>query len=144
MPTNLHRWQEATALIFDAIRTPRGKGKADGALHTIKPIDLVVGLLEAAARAATSASIPARIEDLCSASVTPIGDQGMDIRETAAIKAGLPDACRPPGEPLLRVGLEAVNLAAAEGRFGRRSSCCRWRRSMSRVPDRLRRRRLGN
>jgi acetyl-CoA C-acetyltransferase len=100
------------ALIFDAIRTPRGKGKADGALHTIKPIDLVVGLLDALLERNERLD-PARIEDLVLGVVTPIGDQGMNIAKTAAIKAGLPDAVA--GVQVNRFcasGLEAVNLAA--------------------------------
>jgi acetyl-CoA C-acetyltransferase len=100
------------ALIFDAIRTPRGRGNADGALHTIKPIDLVVGLLDALLERNERLD-PARIEDLVLGVVTPIGDQGMDIAKTAAIKAGLPDAVA--GVQVNRFcasGLEAVNLAA--------------------------------
>ncbi|MGD0981516.1 MAG: acetyl-CoA C-acetyltransferase [Solirubrobacteraceae bacterium] len=102
----------SAALIFDAIRTPRGRGKADGALHTIKPIDLVIGLLDALLERNERLD-PARIEDLVLGVVTPIGDQGMDIAKTAAIKAGLPDAVA--GVQVNRFcasGLEAVNLAA--------------------------------
>lgn len=112
MPTNLQPVAGSDALIFDAIRTPRGRGKADGALHTIKPIDLVVGLLEALLERNERLD-PARIEDLVLGVVTPIGDQGMDIAKTAAIKAGLPDAVA--GVQVNRFcasGLEAVNLAA--------------------------------
>jgi acetyl-CoA C-acetyltransferase len=112
MPTNLQRVAVSAALIFDAIRTPRGRGKADGALHTIKPIDLVIGLLDALLERNERLD-PARIEDLVLGVVTPIGDQGMDIAKTAAIKAGLPDAVA--GVQVNRFcasGLEAVNLAA--------------------------------
>ena len=112
MPTNLQPVAGSDALIFDAIRTPRGRGKADGALHTIKPIDLVVGLLDALLERNERLD-PARIEDLVLGVVTPIGDQGMDIAKTAAIKAGLPDAVA--GVQVNRFcasGLEAVNLAA--------------------------------
>jgi acetyl-CoA C-acetyltransferase len=100
------------ALIFDAIRTPRGRGKADGALHTIKPIDLVVGLIDALLERNERLD-PERIDDLVLGVVTPVGDQGMDIAKTAAIKAGLPDAVA--GVQVNRFcasGLEAVNLAA--------------------------------
>jgi acetyl-CoA acetyltransferase len=112
MATNLQAVAGSDALIFDAIRTPRGRGKADGALHTIKPIDLVVGLLDALL-GRNERLDPARIEDLVLGVVTPIGDQGMDIAKTAAIKAGLPDAVA--GIQVNRFcasGLEAVNLAA--------------------------------
>jgi acetyl-CoA C-acetyltransferase len=102
----------AEALIFDAIRTPRGRGKADGSLHTVKPIDLVVGLIEATCERNPGLD-PGRIEDIVLGVVTPVGDQGMDIARTAAIKAGLPDTVA--GVQVNRFcasGLEAVNLAA--------------------------------
>ncbi len=100
------------ALIFDAIRTPRGKGKSNGSLHTTKPIDLVVGLMhETLSRNVTLD--PARVDDVVLGCVTPVGDQGADIAKTAAIKAGLPDTVA--GVQLNRFcasGLEAVNIAA--------------------------------
>jgi acetyl-CoA C-acetyltransferase len=100
------------ALIFDAIRTPRGRGKAEGALHTIKPIDLVVGLIDELGRRNPGLE-PERIEDIVLGVVTPVGDQGMDIARTAALKAGLPETVA--GVQVNRFcasGLEAVNLAA--------------------------------
>ena|ERR1700728_4082848 len=100
------------ALIFDAIRTPRGRGKADGALHTIKPVDLVVGLIGELGRRNPGLE-PERIEDIVLGVVTPVGDQGMDIARTAALKAGLPETVA--GVQVNRFcasGLEAVNLAA--------------------------------
>ena len=112
MATNLQGVAGSDALIFDAIRTPRGRGKTDGALHTIKPIDLVVGLLDALFERNERLD-PARIEDLVLGVVTPIADQGMDIAKTAAIKAGLPETVA--GLQVNRFcasGLEAVNLAA--------------------------------
>ena len=114
MATNLQGVAGSDALIFDAIRTPRGRGKTDGALHTIKPIDLVVGLLDALFERNERLD-PARIEDLVLGVVTPIADQGMDIAKTAAIKAGLPETVA--GLQVNRFcasGLEAVNLAAAK------------------------------
>src|SRR6202035_298064 len=99
-------------LLFDAIRTPRGKGKVNGSLHTTKPVDLVVGLMhEVLSRNATLD--PQRFDDVVLGCVSPIGDQGMDIAKTAAIKAGLPDTVA--GVQLNRFcasGLEAVNIAA--------------------------------
>ena len=100
------------ALVFDAVRTPRGKGKSNGSLHATKPVDLVVGLMhEVLAR--NDGLDPNRIDDVVLGCVTPIGDQGADIAKTAAIKAGLPDTVA--GVQLNRFcasGLEAVNIAA--------------------------------
>ncbi|MGH2835668.1 MAG: acetyl-CoA C-acetyltransferase [Solirubrobacteraceae bacterium] len=99
-------------LIFDAIRTPRGRGKSSGSLYTTKPIDLVVGLIHEALGRNPDLD-PARIEDMVLGCVTPIGDQGGDIAKAAAAKAGLPDSV--PGVQLNRFcasGLEAVNIAA--------------------------------
>jgi acetyl-CoA C-acetyltransferase len=99
-------------LIFDAIRTPRGKGKVNGSLHTVKPVDLVVGLMhEVLVR--NDELDPGRVDDVVLGCVTPVGDQGADIAKTAAIKAGLPHTVA--GVQLNRFcasGLEAVNIAA--------------------------------
>src|SRR6202161_2024327 len=99
-------------LIFDAIRTPRGKGKVNGSLHSTKPVDLVVGLMhETLVR--NEKLDPARVDDVVLGVVAPVGDQGADIAKTAAIKAGLPDTVA--GVQLNRFcasGLEAVNVAA--------------------------------
>jgi acetyl-CoA C-acetyltransferase len=100
------------ALVFDAIRTPRGKGKSNGSLHGTKPVDLVVGLMhEMLIR--NERLDPHRVDDVVLGCVTPVGDQGADIAKTAAIKAGLPDTVA--GVQLNRFcasGLEAVNIAA--------------------------------
>lgn len=99
-------------LIFDAIRTPRGKGKSHGSLHSTKPVDLVVGLLQAMTDRHPGLD-PERIDDLVVGCVTPVHDQGADIAKTAAIKAGLPETVA--GLQLNRFcasGLEAVNVAA--------------------------------
>ena len=99
-------------LIFDALRTPRGKGKVNGSLHSTKPIDLVVGLIhELLSR--NPEFDPNRIDDMVLGCVSPIGDQGGDIARAAAVKAGLPDTVS--GVQLNRFcasGLEAVNMAA--------------------------------
>ena len=65
------------ALIYDAIRTPRGKGKKDGSLHEVKPVSLVVGLIDAI-RARQPSLDPAAIDDLVLGCVMPVGDQGAD------------------------------------------------------------------
>jgi acetyl-CoA C-acetyltransferase len=100
------------ALVFDAIRTPRGRGKVNGSLHTVKPVDLVVGLMhETLVR--NERLDPKRVDDVVLGCVSPIGDQGADIAKTAAIKAGLPHTVA--GVQLNRFcasGLEAVNVAA--------------------------------
>ena len=102
----------AEALVFDAIRTPRGKGKSNGSLHTTKPVDLVVGLMHETLGRNVKLD-PSRVDDVVLGCVSPIGDQGADIAKTAAIKAGLPDTVA--GVQLNRFcasGLEAVNIAA--------------------------------
>jgi acetyl-CoA C-acetyltransferase len=100
------------ALVFDAVRTPRGRGKVNGSLHSTKPVDLVVGLMhETLAR--HDGLDPNRIDDVVLGCVTPVGDQGADIAKTAALKAGLPQSVA--GVQLNRFcasGLEAVNIAA--------------------------------
>ena len=73
------------ALIFDAIRTPRGKGKADGALHSVKPVNLVAGLLTALQQ--RSDLDTRQVDDIVLGCVTPVGDQGADIAKTAALVA---------------------------------------------------------
>lgn len=121
------------AYIFEAIRTPRGKGKADGSLYEVKPISLLVGLMHELQRRGVN---PGTVEDVVLGCVTPIGDQGGDIAKTAALAAGWD--WHVPGFQLNRFcasGLEAVNLAAAKVRSG-------WEQlvlaggveSMSRVP----------
>ncbi len=102
----------AEALVFDAIRTPRGKGKSNGSLHSTKPVDLVVGLMHETLSRNGSLD-PNRVDDVVLGCVSPVGDQGADIAKTAAIKAGLPDTVA--GVQLNRFcasGLEAVNIAA--------------------------------
>ena len=105
------------ALIFDALRTPRGKGKADGALHSVKPVNLVAGLLSALqARTALDTS---QVDDVVLGCVTPIGDQGSDIAKTAVQVADWDVSVA--GMQINRFcasGLEAVNLGAMKVRSG--------------------------
>ncbi|WP_067823171.1 acetyl-CoA C-acetyltransferase [Nocardia inohanensis] len=106
------------AYVFEAIRTPRGKGKATGSLHTVKPIDLVVGLISEL-RVRFPDLDEERISDLILGVVTPVGDQGMDIARTAVNLAALPDTVG--GVQVNRFcgsGLESVNLAAKSVRSG--------------------------
>jgi acetyl-CoA C-acetyltransferase len=106
------------AFIYEAIRTPRGRGKSSGALHTVKPVSLVVGLIDELRRRHGSLD-PHLIDDIVLGVVSPIGEQGGDIARTAALAAGLPDTVA--GVQLNRFcgsGLEAVNVAAQKVRSG--------------------------
>jgi acetyl-CoA C-acetyltransferase len=106
------------AYLYEAVRTPRGKGKAGGALHGTKPIDLVVGLIHEVRRRFPDLD-PAAIDDIVLGVVGPVGDQGSDIARIAAIAAGLPDTVAGVQENrFCASGLEAVNLAAAKVRSG--------------------------
>ena len=105
------------AFIFDAIRTPRGKGKKDGSLHEVKPIDLLAGTLSALQRRHDLDT--AAVDDVVMGVVSPIGEQGSVIAKVAALKAGWDWRCS--GVQLNRFcasGLEAVNLAAMKVRSG--------------------------
>ena len=106
------------AFVYEAIRTPRGKGKKDGTLHEVKPVDLVVGLLDAV-KERNPGFDPHRVDDVVLGVVSPIGDQGGDIAKTAALAAGYPETVA--GVQLNRFcasGLEAVNQAASRVRGG--------------------------
>jgi acetyl-CoA C-acetyltransferase len=106
------------AFVYDAIRTPRGKGKKNGSLHEVKPVDLVVGLLDEVRKRNPGLDLD-RIDDVVLGCVTPIGDQGGDIAKTAALAAGYPETVG--GVQLNRFcasGLDAVNQAAARVRSG--------------------------
>ncbi|WP_344505604.1 acetyl-CoA C-acetyltransferase, partial [Streptomyces lienomycini] len=104
--------------VYDAIRTPRGRGKASGALHGTKPIDLVVGLIHEI-RARFPGLDPAAVDDIVLGVVGPVGDQGSDIARIAAVAAGLPDTVAGVQENrFCASGLEAVNMAAAKVRSG--------------------------
>ncbi|MFB7877380.1 MULTISPECIES: acetyl-CoA C-acetyltransferase [unclassified Nocardia] len=106
------------AYIYEAIRTPRGRGKKNGSLHSVKPIDLTVGLIQEL-RGRFPNLDEDQISDLILGVVTPVGDQGMDIARVAVTTAGLPDTVG--GFQLNRFcasGLEAVNLAAQKVRSG--------------------------
>jgi acetyl-CoA C-acetyltransferase len=108
----------AEAFVYDAIRTPRGKGKKDGSLHEVKPVDLVVGLLDEV-RKRNDGFDPDRVDDVVLGVVSPVGDQGGDIAKTAALAAGYPETVA--GVQLNRFcasGLEAVNQAASRVRGG--------------------------
>ena len=105
------------AYIIDAIRTPRGKGKKDGSLYEVKPITLLITLLnELKDRHQLDTS---KVDDIVLGCVTPIGDQGADIAKTAAIAAGWDnDVAGVQINRFCASGLEAVNMAAQKVRSG--------------------------
>jgi acetyl-CoA C-acetyltransferase len=105
------------ALIFDALRTPRGKGKPSGALHSVKPVSLVAGLLTALQQRTDLDT--SQVDDVVLGCVTPIGDQGSDIAKTAVQVAEWDVSVA--GVQINRFcasGLEAVNLGAMKIRSG--------------------------
>ncbi|OBK47539.1 acetyl-CoA C-acetyltransferase [Mycobacterium sp. 1081908.1] len=105
------------AFIYEAIRTPRGKQK-NGSLNEVKPLNLVVGLIEELRRRHPDLD-ENLISDVILGCVSPVGDQGGDIARTAVIAAGMPDTVG--GVQLNRFcasGLEAVNTAAQKVRSG--------------------------
>ncbi len=101
------------AFIYDAVRTPRGRGKANGSLHAIKPVDLLAGLLRGLAQ--RNQLDTSAVEDVSIGCVTQTSEQGACIARTAVILAGYDEDV--PGVTLNRFcgsGLEAVNGAAAK------------------------------
>ena len=122
------------AYIYDAIRTPRGKGKKDGSLYQATPIWLVRTLLkEMQQRYDLDTSL---VDDIVLGCVTPVGEQGSDIARIAAIDAGWDQ--RVAGMTLSRFcasGLESINLAAAKVMSGMEDMVVAGGvESMSRVP----------
>ena len=101
------------ALIYDHVRTPRGKGKKDGSLHQATPVWLLRGLLRSLQQRLDLDT--ALVDDVVLGCVTPVGEQGADIARTAVLDAGWAESVA--GVTLSRFcasGLEAVNLAAAK------------------------------
>lgn len=101
------------AYIFDAVRTPRGKGKKEGALHQATPVWLLRTLLQALQQ--RNQLDTALVDDVVLGCVTPVGEQGADIARTAVLDAGWAQSVA--GVTLSRFcasGLEAVNLATAK------------------------------
>ena len=105
------------AYIYDAIRTPRGKGKPGGALYQVKPVTLLADLLRTLQQ---RTHMPTeQVDDIVMGCVTPIGDQGADIAKTAALVAGWDwDIGGVTLNRFCASGAEAVNLAAAKVRSG--------------------------
>lgn len=124
----------ADAFIYDAVRTPRGRGKSDGSLHDVQPIQLLTSVLrELRDRNQLDTSL---IDDVIIGCVTPIGEQGADIARTAALEAGYDESVA--GVQLNRFcssGLEAINMAGAYVMSGQVDAIVAGGvESMSRVP----------
>ena len=122
------------AFIYDHVRTPRGRGKADGGLHEITPIQLAAQTL-GALRSRIDLDT-ALVDDIVFGCVAPIGEQGSDIARVAALVAGYAESV--PGQQLNRFcasGLESVNNAAAQVMSGQSEAVIGGGvESMSRVP----------
>lgn len=121
------------AYIYDAIRTPRSKGKQDGSLHEVKPIDLVTTLLGEMQRRHDLDT--ARVDDVMMGCVTPVMEQGAVLPKIALQKAGWDESV--PGAQLNRFcasGLDTFNTAAAKIASGWEDMVCAGGyESMSRV-----------
>jgi len=101
------------AYIFDAVRSPRGKGRSDGALHEITPLDLAAQVLASVRE--RNGLAPDAVEDIAFGCVSPVGEQGAVITRTAALQAGY--AHTTSGIQVNRFcgsGLEASNIASAK------------------------------
>lgn len=124
----------AEAFIYDGVRTPRGRGKADGSLHTAQPIHLLTTVLKALkSRTDLDTSL---VDDVIMGCVTPVAEQGADIARTAVLTAGYAESAA--GVQLNRFcssGLEAINMAAARVMSGQEDLIVAGGvESMSRVP----------
>ena len=122
------------AYIFDAVRTPRGKGKTDGSLHEVTPVALATQVL-AAIRDRNEID-GGEIEDVAFGCVSPVGEQGAVVTRTAVLNAGFPETTS--GIQVNRFcasGLEAINIAAAKVKAGEADMTIGGGvESMSRVP----------
>ncbi|HEX4872403.1 MAG TPA: acetyl-CoA C-acetyltransferase [Nevskiaceae bacterium] len=99
------------AYIFDAVRTPRGKGKKDGSLHQITPVHLLKNLFDALQ--VRNQLDTSQVDDVVLGCVTPVGEQGADIARTAVLYAGWHQSVAGVTQSrFCASGLESVNLAA--------------------------------
>ena len=122
------------AFIYDAVRTPRGRGRANGSLHEVRPIELATQVLKAIRD--RNELDTAYLDDVVLGCVMPVGEQGSDIARVAALNADYSENV--PGKQLNRFcasGLEAVNTAAAQVMSGQSDLAIGGGvESMSRVP----------
>jgi len=105
------------AYVYDAIRTPRGRGKKNGSLYEVPPMELLTALLKALQQ--RNDLDTSQVDDVVIGCVTPVGDQGADIARFAVLYAGWDESV--PGMQINRFcasGLETVNLAAMKVRSG--------------------------
>ncbi len=104
----------ADAFVYDTVRTPRGRGKADGSLHEVTALKLATQALSAIKD--RNKLDPDQVDDVVLGCVDPVGEAGGDIARVAALIAGYGDTV--PGIQINRFcasGLDAVNFAAAAG-----------------------------
>ncbi|MEL0082012.1 MAG: acetyl-CoA C-acetyltransferase, partial [Gammaproteobacteria bacterium] len=124
----------ADAYIYDTVRTPRGRGKPDGALHEVTPIRLASSVLKATRD--RNQLDTSRVDDVIMGVVSPVGEQGADIARVAVIEAGYDEQVA--GVQINRFcasGLEALNMAAAQIMAGQNDMMIAGGvESMSRVP----------
>lgn len=124
----------AEAYIYDCVRTPRGKGKPNGSLHEITPIELATQVLEAVRD--RNELDTSHVDDVVMGCVSPVGEQGADIARVAAINANYAETTA--GVQINRFcasGLEASNMAAAKVMSGEADLAIgSGVESMSRVP----------
>lgn len=107
----------ADAFIYDHVRTPRGRGKTDGALHSVSTVALAGRMLRAVTE--RNGLDPAAVGDVILGCVDPIGEAGGDVAKSAAVAAGFPHTV--PGISINRYcasGLDAVNIASAAVKAG--------------------------
>jgi acetyl-CoA C-acetyltransferase len=112
MTKRSHLMTMREAMIFDAVRTPRGKGKSDGALYGVRPIDLAASVLKALKE--RNHLDTSQVDDVILGCVTPVGEQGANIAKIASLYAGYGDSVS--GVTINRFcasGLEAINMSAA-------------------------------
>src|SRR5207237_10048541 len=103
----------ADAFIYDHVRTPRGRGKADGSLHEVTALNLAAQVL-AGVRERNQLDTTL-VDDVVMGCVDPVGEAGGDIARAAALVAGYGDGV--PGVQINRFcasGLDAINFAAAQ------------------------------
>jgi len=124
----------AEAYIYDAVRTPRGKGRSTGTLHEVTALSLATQALQAIRD--RNGLDTAKVDDVYFGCVTPVGEQGSDITRIAVLNAGYDESVA--GVQIDRFcasGLEACNIAAAKVKSGEADLCIGGGiEAMSRVP----------
>ena len=115
------------AFIYDAIRTPRGKGKKDGSLHEVKPVNLLAGVLTELQR--RNGFDTAAIDDVVMGVVSPVGEQGLSNSQGGGPQGGLGlSRLGRADQPLLRLWPGSGEHGGAKGALGLGRPGGRWRR----------------